>query len=150
MSEVADHPPPLQPDQIALIEGSFTRALRGKAELSDRVYDRFFELEPDTRHLFGEDLVVQRAKIIWALSFTVRAMVSDIELARAAEHLARSHLRFHITETQLRHMEKAILGAFRDCAGEGFTAEMQASWQAAFDRFLPMILSAQDRLLARD
>lgn len=148
MSKFADLPPPLHPDQIALIETSFTRALRSKAELADRVYDRFFELEPDTRHLFSADLAAQRAKITRALSFTVRAMASEAELLRVAEGLARSHLRFHITDAQLRHMAKAVLGAFRDCVGAGFTTEMEASWQAAFDRFLPMVLSAQTRLLA--
>jgi hypothetical protein len=45
-------------------------------------------------------------------------------------------------------MAEAVLGAFRDCVGAGFTTEMEASWQAAFDRFLPMVLSAQNRLLA--
>lgn len=148
MPKAASSSAPLTPDQAVLISESFALALPVKAQLSMQVYDRFFELEPATRHLFSADLAGQRAKIMRALSFTVRAMTSDAELARVAEGLARSHVRFHITEAQLRHMAEAVLGAFRDCLGPAFTPAMETSWQAAFDRFLPMVLAAQARLVA--
>jgi len=139
-------PPPLTPDQIALIEISFARVLRSKAELAGRVYERFFDLEPDVRPLFGDDLSQQRAKIMRALSFTVRAMSSDEDLARMADGLARSHRKFYLQPGQLEHMAEAILSAFGDCLGAAFTPAMQDSWQAAFGRFLPMIAAAQRRL----
>ncbi|WP_306044938.1 globin domain-containing protein [Nioella sp. MMSF_3534] len=146
MTDVAQPSAPLPPDQAALISESFALVLPVKARLALRVYERFFELEPQTRHLFSADLAGQRAKIMQALSYTVRATGSDADLIRLAEGLARSHARFHISEDQLCHMAMAILGAFGDCLGDAFTSEMQCSWQAAFDRFLPMIVAAQDRL----
>ncbi|TBX24645.1 globin domain-containing protein [Nioella sediminis] len=148
MTDIPSPPAPWPPDQAALISESFALALPVKARLAVRVYERFFELEPQTRHLFSADLAGQRAKIMQALSYTVRAMGSDADLIRLAEGLARSHARFHISDTQLRHMAKAILGAFSDCLGDAFTSEMQGSWQAAFDQFLPMIAAAQARLEA--
>jgi hemoglobin-like flavoprotein len=148
MTDIPSPPAPLPPDQAALISESFALALPVKARLAVRVYERFFELEPQTRHMFSADLAGQRAKIMQALSYTVRAMGSDADLIRLAEGLARSHARFHISDTQLRHMAKAILGAFSDCLGDAFTSEMQGSWQAAFDQFLPMIAAAQARLEA--
>lgn len=148
MSESLDPPAPLGPDQISLIETSFTRALRGKAELADRVYDRFFALEPEARSLFAAHLSQQRAKITRALSFTVRAMSSDQELMRTAEGLARSHQKFHLRPGQLTHMAEAILGALQDTLGDDFDPATHRSWQAAFDRFLPMITAAQNRLEA--
>lgn len=138
-------PPPLNDDRIALIEVSFTRALRSKAELAARVYDRFFQLEPAARPLFQDDLTLQRTKITRALSFTVRAMASEAELLRMAEGLAKSHQQFHLRPDQFQHMADAILGALEDCLGAGFTPDMRSSWQLAFDRLLPMILAAQDR-----
>lgn len=146
MSVSLDPPAPLGPDQISLIETSFTRALRGKAELADRVYNRFFALEPGVRRLFPADLSQQRAKITRALSFTVRAMSSDQELARIADGLARSHQKFHLRPGQLEHMAEAILGALQDTLDEDFDPATHRSWQAAFNRFLPMIKAAQDKL----
>ena len=148
MPKAASSSAPLTPDQAVLISESFALALPVKAQLSMQVYDRFFELEPATRHLFSDDLAAQRAKIMRALSFTVRAMTTEAELARVAEGLARSHARFHITEAQLRNMARAVIAAFGDCLGGRFTPAMKASWQAAFDRFLPMVLAAQARLVA--
>jgi hemoglobin-like flavoprotein len=146
MPESPDLPPPLPPDQIALIETSFTRALRVKAKLAQRVYDHLFRLEPGARALFPPDLAMQRAKIMRALSTIVRSLGSETELARMAEGLARSHLRFALTESQLRHMGTAILAAFEDCLEGDFTADTREAWQMAFDRFLGMVAHAQDRL----
>lgn len=148
MTDIPTPPAPLPPDQAALISESFALALPVKARLAVRVYERFFDLEPHTRHMFSADLAGQRAKIMQALSYTVRAMSSEADLTRLAEGLARSHARFHISETQLRHMAMAILAAFSDCLGDAFTSEMKDSWQTAFERFLPMIAAAQARLEA--
>jgi len=141
-------PPSLSSDQTALIEASFARALHRKAVLAERVYVHLFALEPEARALFPDDLAVQRAKIVRALATIVRSLASDAELARLAEGLARSHLRFDLGEQQLRHMCMSILAAFEDCLGQGFTAEARAAWQAALDRFVPMVVSAQNRLQA--
>ncbi len=139
-------PLPLSSDQTELIGQSFALVFRRKAEFAARVYDRFFALEPAARALFKPNLAEQRAKIAQALSLTVRAMSSQSELERLADGLARSHLRFQIGAREMGHMAQAILGAFDDCLGAGFTPEMRASWQAAFDRFLPLFLTAQARL----
>lgn len=150
MTQTPFYTAPLSPDQAALISDSFALALPVKARLSRRVYERFFELEPATRHLFSADLAGQRTKIMQALSFTVRAMTSDEELTRLADKLARSHMRFQLTEPQLWHMAEAVREALRDCLGPTFTPAMQESWTAAFDQLLPLILAAQARLAAEE
>jgi hemoglobin-like flavoprotein len=146
MPDVPELPPPLRPDQIALIETSFTSALRVKAELAQSVYDHLFRLEPQARNLFPPDLAIQRAKIMRALSTIVRSLGSDRELVLVAEGLARSHQRFALTDSQLHHMETAILMAFEDSLGQGFTTDMRSAWTSAFDRFIQMVCHAQDRL----
>ena len=146
MSRPAEIPPPLSPDQIALIEASFTRVLRHKAALADRVYDRYFALDPEARRLFPPDLTAQRAKVMQALTSIVRSLGSDADLARVAEGLARSHQRFSLTGAQYQRMAGAIIGALQDSLGADFTEEMRASWQAAFDRLLPMVGEAQARI----
>ncbi|WP_071673145.1 globin domain-containing protein [Nioella nitratireducens] len=146
MSDLAAPPRPLSPVQIELIGQSFALVFCKKAEFAKRVYDRFFVLEPEARALFQSNLTRQRAKITQALSLTVRAMSSQAELELLAERLARSHLRYRIGAREMGHMAKAILAAFDDCLGAAFTPDMRGSWQAAFDRFLPMFLSAQAKL----
>lgn len=83
-----------------------------------------------------------------ALSTIVRSLASDAELARVAEGLARSHMRFGLREAQLHNMCAAILSAFEDSLSGEFTPEVRAAWQAAFDRFVPMVANAQSRLAA--
>ncbi|PIV76340.1 MAG: hypothetical protein COW55_01900, partial [Rhodobacteraceae bacterium CG17_big_fil_post_rev_8_21_14_2_50_65_11] len=119
MSRPAEIPPPLSPDQIALIEVSFARVLRYKAALADRVYDRYFTLAPEARGLFPPDMTAQRAKVMQALSSIVRSLRSDAEVARVAEGLARSHQRFGLAAPQYRRMAAAIIGALRDSPGAG-------------------------------
>lgn len=150
MSRPAEIPPPLHPDQVALIEASFTRVLRHKAALADLVYERYFALDPQARGLFPPDLTVQRAKVMQALTAIVRSLHSDADLARLAEGLARSHQRFGLTGQQYQHMATAIIGALHDSLGAGLTDETRSSWQAAFDRLLLMVSDAQARLDGAD
>ena len=52
----------MTPEQLFLVESSVAALGPVLDDVVAAFYDRLFELAPDTRVLFGDDLVVQRGK----------------------------------------------------------------------------------------
>ena len=55
---------PMTPEQIELVRKSFDALWPFRRKLAEQFYGRFFELAPDTRRLFPNDMERQQLKLM--------------------------------------------------------------------------------------
>jgi hemoglobin-like flavoprotein len=72
--ESADSFSIMTPDQVHLIRSSFDALWPIRGELAEVFYRRFFELAPDARRLFPDDMERQKAKLMDAIATIVGAL----------------------------------------------------------------------------
>ena len=107
---------------------------------SDLFYRRLFELRPQYRQLFPDDLVRQKRKLITMLGFIVKALdfrdrqwqdriSEDEDLMYVVLALGRRHSElYNIPDDSYEPVGEALLWTLAMGLGEAFTADVQEAW----------------------
>jgi hemoglobin-like flavoprotein len=119
-----------RPEQIDLVRNSFDALWPFRRKLAEQFYSRFFELAPDTRRLFPDDLEKQQLKLMDTLA--VRSInvkySSPLSATRAASTRSLEY-RHRI----LLHLVTRWYGACNSNLVPAFTPEMQQAWIVLYD-----------------
>lgn len=123
----------MTPAELALIEADGA-AVQADAEVfSTSFYELLFELDPSTRDLFPDDLVVQRGKLVAELDFLIDAATGSSStgdlgpfLERARE-LGRRHAGYGVTGADYPTVGRALVGAVAECV-EGWDEQHARAW----------------------
>lgn len=111
---------------------------------ADLFYKRLFEIGPEYRGLFGEDMAPQKRKLLAMLKFIVRSMDWNDEAWRdpvAAEEdlflvvlaLGRRHAElYHVPDESYDKVGAALLWTLDYGLGEAFTVEVREAWTRVY------------------
>jgi hemoglobin-like flavoprotein len=64
----------MAPEQIDLVRKSFDALWPFRRKLAEEFYSRFFELAPDTRRLFPNDMARQQLKLMDTIAAIIAAL----------------------------------------------------------------------------
>jgi hemoglobin-like flavoprotein len=107
---------------------------------ADLFYQRLFELGPEYRPLFKEDLVAQKRKLVTMLSFVVKSMDwlddrwkdevdPDEDLCLVVLAMGRRHTAlYHVPDASYATVGEALLWTLEQGLGQAFTPEVRAAW----------------------
>lgn len=119
-------------EQIRLVRLSFANIAGRELEAGRLFYRRLFEIAPETRVLFRNDMDVQSEKIIHMLGIAV-GMLSDAKaLEIVLESLGRRHRGYG---ARIEHFEKvgeALIWMLEQMCGDGFTPQVRACWAEVY------------------
>jgi len=111
---------------------------------ADLFYKRLFELKPDYRGLFPEDMAGQKSKLVRMLAFVVKALdfpesawreeVSESEdLLLVLLALGRRHQAlYHVPREAYGSVGEALLWTLDYGLGEAFTPPVRAAWTSVY------------------
>lgn len=122
----------MHPDQIDLVQASYEQLLPMADALAERFYARLFELSPELRPLFPDDMASQRHKLMSTLDAAVVSLWRIEALSPTLGALGRRHVDYG---TQPQHYElvgAAMLGAIGESLGPIYTPEVAEAWEAAY------------------
>ena len=103
-------------------------------------YKKLFQLKPEYRSMFPEDMTSQRRKLMVALGFIVKAAdwandswAADVpqedDLMMVVLALGRRHtLLYKVPDEGYKHVGESLLWALNMGLGQAFTPEVQAAW----------------------
>jgi nitric oxide dioxygenase len=135
----------MTPGQIRLLRNSYPKIEPNADQIGAIFYQKLFEMAPQTRALFGEDMTAQRAKFMSVVkelvSLHLRSLISlpvtmleNSETALPALHaLGKRHVAFGVVPAHFDLMRKALLDTFGEVLGSDFTPDLREAWEAAFD-----------------
>jgi hemoglobin-like flavoprotein len=123
----------MTPAQIDLIRSSFDALWPLRRKLAERFYGRFFELAPDTRRLFSDDMERQQLKLM----DTIAAIVGTLDHREICQsiisHTGRKHADFGVQTSHFTAFGEALIWGLQQQFGPAFTPEMQQAWVVLYD-----------------
>lgn len=127
----------MTPDQLDLIVRDSEVLGRVPGEFATAFYATLFELAPDTRGLFPDDMAAQSVKLTSELSALVEVATAWQEsgsingFVDRAHDLGFRHRGFGVTNAMYAPVGVAIVAALRACV-PGFDDEHERAWSALY------------------
>jgi hemoglobin-like flavoprotein len=122
----------MTPDQIKLVQESFSKV----APISDQAamifYDRLFEVAPQVRAMFPSDMTEQRKKLMATLAVVVNGLSNLQAVLPAASALAKRHVSYGATPAHYPVVGGALLWTLEKGLGDAWTPDVASAWTTAY------------------
>jgi hemoglobin-like flavoprotein len=122
----------MTPSQIKLVQDSFAKVTPISDQAAIMFYDRLFEVAPQVRALFPDDLAEQRKKLMVTLAVVVRGLSDLPSILPAASALAKRHVGYGAVAEHYPVVGGALLWTLEKGLGGGWTPEVAEAWTAAY------------------
>ncbi len=118
----------MTPEKVALVQASFKKVGPIADVAADLFYARLFELAPETRALFPEDMREQKKKLMQMLGVAVGNLHQIDQIVAAVQKLGRSHVGYNVKPEHYVVVGEALLDTLAKGLGEAFTPAVKDAW----------------------
>jgi hemoglobin-like flavoprotein len=122
----------MTPRQIELVQTSFQKVIPISATAADMFYDRLFEVTPDVRGLFPDDLTDQKEKLMVMLTTAVTNLHQLYTVMPAVRALGKRHVDYGVKPEHYALVGGALLWTLEKGLGPDFTPDVRAAWTEAY------------------
>ncbi|WP_316231351.1 globin family protein [Bradyrhizobium sp. SZCCHNR1051] len=132
----------MTPSQIALVQDSFAKVAPISDQAAGIFYDRLFEVAPQVRPMFPDDLTEQRKKLMATLAVVVNGLANLPAILPAASALAKRHVDYGAKPEHYPVVGSALLWTLEKGLGEAWTPEVAEAWTAAYGTLSGFMIAA--------
>jgi len=118
----------MTPNQVTLVQSSFAAVAPIAGVAADLFYDRLFEIAPDVRRMFPDDLAEQKKKLMTMLGAAVAGLARPDVLLPTVRALGARHAGYGVKAEHFAPVGAALIWTLEQGLGEAFTAEVKAAW----------------------
>lgn len=136
----------MTPHQIKLVQTSFAQVAPIAATAADLFYGRLFEIAPQVRGMFPDDLSEQKKKLMAMLGTVVAGLARLETLLPAVRALGQRHAGYGVTAEQYAPVGAALLWTLEKGLGEAFTPEVKAAWTTAYGVLSQTMIEAANEM----
>ena len=122
----------MTPNQIKLVQASFAQVAPIAATADDLFYGRLFEVAPQVRAMFPEDISEQKKKLMAMLGTVVAGLDNLDTLMPAVRALGRRHGGYGVKAQHYAPVGAALLWTLEKGLGAAFTPEVKDAWATAY------------------
>ena len=122
----------MTPSQIKLVQESFSRVAPISEQAAVLFYDRLFEVAPQVRALFPDEMSEQRKKLMATLAVVVNGLTNLEAVLPAASALAKRHVGYGAKPEHYPVVGGALLWTLEKGLGDAWTPELAEAWAAAY------------------
>mmetsp|Transcript_8108 Transcript_8108/g.17556 ORF Transcript_8108/g.17556 Transcript_8108/m.17556 type:complete len:586 (+) Transcript_8108:157-1914(+) len=123
----------LTPEQVALVQSSWAKVVSIADAAADLFYEKLFELDPDLRPLFPDDMCEQKEKLMKMISLAVEGLDDLGGLVPKVEDLGRRHAKLYLVTPQMyRTVGAALLDTLEKGLGDGWDEEHKEAWTLVY------------------
>ena len=122
----------MTPEQVKLVQQSFSRIVPIADKAAVIFYDRLFEIAPQVRSLFPSDMEEQRGKLMATLTAVVNGLGNLASILPAASALAKRHVSYGARAEHYPVVGAALLWTLEKGLGDGWTPEVADAWGTAY------------------
>jgi len=123
----------MTPEQIDLVRKSFDAMWPFRRKLAEQFYGRFFELAPDTRRLFPNDMERQQLKLMDTIAALVGTLDRRELFQSIISHTGRKHADLGVQTSHFAAIGEALIWGLQQQFGPAFTPEMRQAWLVLYD-----------------
>ncbi|PIW28116.1 MAG: hemin receptor [Rhodospirillales bacterium CG15_BIG_FIL_POST_REV_8_21_14_020_66_15] len=122
----------MTPEQIKLVQDSFKSVAPIAATAADIFYGRLFEVAPQLRPLFPQDMSEQKKKLMQMIGVAVTNLHQVETIAGAVQDLGRRHVGYGVRDEHYDIVGGALLWTLGKGLGDAFTADVESAWAEAY------------------
>jgi nitric oxide dioxygenase len=131
----------MTPDQIKLVQDSFAKVAPISAKAAELFYGRLFEIAPNVRAMFPDDMTEQRKKLMATLAIVVQGLNNLDTILPAASALAKRHASYGAEAAHYPVVGQALLWTLEQGLGPSWTPEVAAAWTGAYTTLSEFMIS---------
>ncbi len=129
-------------DQIQLVRATFAKVLAIKAQAAAIFYDRLFQVAPQIRSLFPEDLAAQGDKLMSAIGFVVVGLDRLEAIIPQVHELGRRHAGYGVQDEHYAIVGECLIWTLDIGLGPAFTPEVREAWIEAYGLLAEAMIAA--------
>jgi nitric oxide dioxygenase len=122
----------MTPEQVTLVQQSFSKVAPIADQAAVLFYDRLFEIAPQVKAMFPADMTEQRKKLMGTLAVVVNGLSNLESILPAASALAQRHVAYGAKPEHYPVVGSALLWTLEKGLGDGWTPDVAAAWTAAY------------------
>ena len=119
-------------EQIKLVQDSFAKVAPISQKAAELFYGRLFEIAPQVRAMFPDDMTEQRKKLMATLAIVVQGLNNLDAILPAASALAKRHVSYGAEPAHYPVVGQALLWTLEQGLGPSWTPEVAAAWTGAY------------------
>jgi hemoglobin-like flavoprotein len=123
----------MTPERIELIRKSFDAIWPVRRKLAESFFSRFFELAPDAKRLFPDDLERLHLKLMDMIAAIVGALDQRELFQSIISYTGRQHAQFGVQPAHFIAFGDALLWSLERQFGSAFTPELKEAWIELYD-----------------
>jgi nitric oxide dioxygenase len=131
----------MTPEQITLVQQSFSKVAPISEAAAVLFYDRLFEVAPPVRAMFPEDMTEQRKKLMGMLAAVVGGLSNLETILPAASALAKRHVAYGAKAEHYPVVGGALLWTLEKGLDKEWTPEVAEAWTAAYTTLSTYMIS---------
>jgi hemoglobin-like flavoprotein len=131
----------MTPDQVKLVQQSFSRVAPIADQAATVFYDRLFEVAPQVKAMFPADMSEQKKKLMATLAVVVSGLSDLPAILPAASALAKRHVAYGAKPEHYPVVGSALLWTLEKGLGSSWTSDVAAAWTAAFGTLSGFMIS---------
>ncbi|WP_238364209.1 globin family protein [Mesobacterium pallidum] len=133
----------MTPRQIDLVQSTFRRIAPLQDVAADMFYARLFEIAPQLRPLFPEDMRSQKTMLMQMLSAAVTGLRDMDSILPALTDLGARHQHYKVQPQHYDFVGAALLETLREALGPDFTPEVEDAWAETYALLAGVMKGAQ-------
>jgi hemoglobin-like flavoprotein len=122
----------MTPQQINLVQESFSLVEPIAEQAAGLFYDRLFTLDPSLRPMFRGDISEQGKKLMTTLAVAVNGLKRPEKIVPTVQHLGRKHVGYGVRPEHYAVVGEALLWTLDKGLGDAFTLETEEAWTSAY------------------
>jgi hemoglobin-like flavoprotein len=119
-------------DQIDLVQSSFAKVVPIADVAADLFYQRLFEIAPEVKPLFRNDMREQGHKLMTTLGIVVNSLRNLEAVLPAVKALAVKHVGYGVAAAHYEPVGAALIWTLEKGLGEDFTPEAKSAWVSTY------------------
>jgi hemoglobin-like flavoprotein len=119
---------PLTPKQKMLVRHTFSKITGKSQEVSQTFYNRLFEIAPELKPLFKDDVKEQGMKLMQMISVVVMSLDKLDTLMPSIEAMGQRHITYGVKKEDYAIVGDALLWALEQFLANEWTFEIQEAW----------------------
>jgi hemoglobin-like flavoprotein len=128
---LTQNPAPTERD-LNLVRNSFDQVVQTAGVAADLFYTRLFEIAPNLRHLFPEDMRDQKRKLMVMLAVAVQGLHDLDRLVPQVKALGARHTGYGVRTEHYQMVGEALLWTLERGLGNAFTPDVRQAWTRVY------------------
>ncbi len=122
----------MTPEQISMVQTSFTKVAPIADKAAELFYGRLFEIAPEVKPLFKTDMKDQGAKLMSMIGIAVNGLNDLNKIVPAVQNLGRNHIGYGVKEEHFIPVGAALLWTLEQGLGEDWNDELKEAWTTVY------------------